>query len=160
MDSFLAAAKVKWFNQNGVLWEAACEGSQLCDTDQLCFKGFLAQYMGLTAILAPYTADGIFSLLATSAVAVGQHCMWGTNSTMCSGYWTQTPTPSEYIAGVGPQMSALNVFNANMLNPLFAAAGAGNATVVTNSTGGTSQGNPDAGSQQPTLTMYVFSHSS
>jgi mannan endo-1,6-alpha-mannosidase len=116
--------------------------------------------MALATLLAPYTADEIFPLLASTAIAAGQHCTWGANSTMCSGYWTQTPTPSEYVAAVGPQMSALNVFNANMLNPSFMAAGLGNTTVVTNTTGGTSQGNPDAGSEQPTFTMYTFSHTS
>jgi mannan endo-1,6-alpha-mannosidase len=155
MENFLGSAKVKWFDKNGVLWEAACEGSHMCNSDQLCFKGFLAQYMSLTTLMAPYTADGIFPLLASSAVTAGTHCTWGTNSTMCSGYWTQTPDPSEYVAAVGPQMSALNLFNANMLNPVFLGLTTGpGTTVVTNTTGGTSQGNPNAGANQPSITMF------
>jgi hypothetical protein len=65
---------------------------------------------------------------------------------MCSGYWTKDPDPSEYTAAVGPQMSALNLFNANLLHPSHLVNT--NTTVATNSTGGTSQGNPNAGSGQ------------
>ena len=102
--------------------------------------------MALTALLVPSTGNIIFPLLASSATAAGQHCIWDSSGTMCSGYWTQSPDPSEYITALGPQMSALNLFNANLLHPSHMVNV--NTTVATNFTGGTSQGDPNAGSGQ------------
>jgi len=53
-------------------------------------------------------------------------------------FWTSDSAPVTY--GVGQQMSALNVFNANMLK--FTT----DAKVLTSNTGGNSTGNVDAGS--------------
>lgn len=135
LDSLLAAAKTKFFS-NGVIWEPACEQNYNCDTDQLCFKGFLAQYLALVARMAPYTAADIVPLLESSATAAASHCNTGTNNTMCSMFWTTDSGPQ--TTGVGQQMSALNVFNANMLK--FT-----EVSVVTSSTGGNSTGNVNAG---------------
>ena len=142
----MKAASSEWFD-NGILWEPACERYQGCNTDQLCFKGFLAQYMGLATIMAPGIADEIFPLLASSAVAAGTHCESGSTGTMCSPYWTKdfdhafTPT-------VGAQMTALNLFNANMINPRLSRIDG--TVIVTNTTGGTSPGNPQAGPNSET----------
>ena len=145
VDRFITSFQSRWF-QNGTIWEAACEQTHSCNTDQFCFKGFLAQYMALTALLIPSTGNIIFLLLASSASATAQHCIWDSSGTMCSGYWTQSPDPSEYITAVGPQMSALNLFNANLLHPGHMVNV--NTTVATNLTGGTSLGDPNAGSGQ------------
>ena len=156
VDGFLTALQPRWF-QNGTLWEAACEPTRACDPDQLCFKGFLAQYMALTALLIPSTAPTIFPLLASSALVVGNHCIWDQTGQMCSGYWTLAPNSSEYSAAVGPQMSALNLFNANLLNPEFVIP---NTTVASNGSGGTSLGNPSAGSGQLPIPGYEHISSS
>jgi len=102
------------------------------------FKGFLAQYLALVTRMAPYTTADVNALLATSATAAASHCNAGTNGTMCTMFWTTSDGPA--TLGVGQQMSALNVFNANLLK--FAA---NSAEVVTSASGGTSQGNPNAG---------------
>jgi hypothetical protein len=72
---------------------------------------------------------------------------------MCSGYWLRDPDPSEYTPAVGPQMSALNLFNANLLHPAY--IGNGNVMVASNSTGGISLGDPNAGSGQLPIPRYV-----
>lgn len=53
-------------------------------------------------------------------------------------WWTAAGASGPVSLGVGQQMSALNVFNANMMQ--FMAK-----SVSTAQDGGTSQGNPDAG---------------
>lgn len=135
MDALLAAAKTKFFN-NGTIWEPKCEPSGHCDPDQTTFKGFLAQYLGLVAHLVPYTASEIYPLLKSSALAAGDHCIVGTSGEMCSMLWTTEPDNT--APTMGPQMSALNVFLANMM--AFS-----NAQVVSQKSGGTSEGNPGAG---------------
>ena len=137
MDSLLTAAKAKFF-VNGVIYEPACETGFTCNIDQMNFKGFLAQYLALVTRMAPYTTDDINALLQTSATAAASHCNAGTNGTMCTMFWTVNDGPA--TLGVGQQMSALNVFNANLLKFV-----SNSAEVVTSSSGGTSQGNPNAG---------------
>jgi mannan endo-1,6-alpha-mannosidase len=141
VDALLAAAKSKFFN-NGTIWEPACEPpGQSCDPDQTTFKGFLAQYLALVARLVPYTATEIYPLLESSALAAGNHCNVGTSGQMCSMLWTTKPDDTTPV--MGPQMSALNVFLANMMT--FS-----NSKVTTQKTGGTSEGNPGAGTSTST----------
>lgn len=64
---------------------------------------------------------------------------------MCSGYWTNAPDPSEYQPALGPQITALNLFNANLLGPQHLN---GTTYVASNNTGGTSIGDPNGGSGQ------------
>jgi len=102
--------------------------------------------MGLTTQLASYTAAALNPLLQTSATAAANYCNQGTNDTQCTMWWTGTAGPA--TLGVGQQMSALNVFNANMMK--FTAI-----TPTTAGNGGTSVGNPDAGnSNSNQLTPY------
>ena len=88
--------------------------------------------------MAPYTADQIFPLLATSAVAAGATCT-GTGATMtCSLQWT-LGTYDGRARGVGELLSLFNVLNSNLIKFV--------APPVTGNTGGTSQGDPNAGTQ-------------
>lgn len=147
LDAFIGAAQVKFFS-NGILWEPACETNFNCDIDQFCFKGFLAQYLALTSQLAPYTAAGIIPLLESSATAAAKFCNQGNNGTECTMWWTTTQGP--VTLGVGQQMSALNVFNSNMFKFM-------GATVDSSVSGGTSQGNPNAGApSSDQLLVYYF----
>jgi hypothetical protein len=64
---------------------------------------------------------------------------------MCSMFWTtETGDP---VQGVGQQMSALNVFNANMMK--FT-----QNQVVSQNTGGSSIGDPGAGSSTNSMVTY------
>jgi mannan endo-1,6-alpha-mannosidase len=135
LNAFIAAAKTKFFD-NGIIWEPACETNFNCDNDQFCFKGFLAQYMALATQLAPFTTAAVEPLLASSATAAAQYCDTGANGTMCTMWWTGAVGPA--TVGVGQQMSALNVFNANMVKFM-------DISVDTGNNGGTSEGNPNAG---------------
>jgi len=102
--------------------------------------------MGLATQLASYTSVAINPLLQTSANAAAKYCNQGTNNTQCTMWWTGAVGPA--TLGVGQQMSALNVFNANMMKFIVAAP-------TTSQNGGTSVGNPDAGnSNSDQLTPY------
>lgn len=148
LNSLISAAQERFF-ANGVLWEPACETNFNCDKDQFCFKGFLAQYMATTTQLASYTAGTINPLLATTASTAAKFCNQGANNTQCTMWWTTNSGP--LTIGVGQQMSALNVFNANMLKFMKT------SSVTTANSGGTSQGNPNAGStSSDQLTTYHY----
>jgi mannan endo-1,6-alpha-mannosidase len=106
----------------------------------------LARWLGATAIIAPFTHDAIMAKLQTSAVAAAKTCIGGTHGTSCNSYWLGGATwPPIY--GVGQQMAALEVIQANLIKTSVGPAN--NAT-------GISQGNADAGADDPG-TLIVFS---
>ena len=92
--------------------------------------------MAATTKVAPWTADQILPLLASSAQAAALSCSGGNGSpTVCGTKWTTGAYDG--VTGVGQQMSALEVIQSNLIKKV--------AGPVSNSTGGTSQGNPSAG---------------
>ena len=137
MDKLLANAITKFFKTPGnILYEPACEVAQTCNTDQTSFKGFLAEYLGYVTQMVPYTAAQIFPLLAKSAVAAGSTCTGQGVGMTCSMHWT-LGTYDGRTRGVGEHLSLLNVLNANMVKYV--------PPPLTHNTGGTSAGNPNAG---------------
>lgn len=91
--------------------------------------------MAATTKVAPWTADQILPLLASSAQAAAQSCSGGNDGATCGTKWTQSGWDGAY--GVGQQMSALEVIQSNLIKKV--------SGPVSNSTGGTSKGNPSAG---------------
>lgn len=73
-------------------------------------------------------------LRASAQGAAGQ-CSGGTDGVTCGRRWTQPNWDGKF--GPGEQMSALSVIQANLISKVVAP--------VTNDTGGTSKGNPSAG---------------
>jgi mannan endo-1,6-alpha-mannosidase len=146
-EGFLQAALVFFTGTNGtdtnrtIMFEAACErnvpGAPLsCNTDQRSFKAYLSRWLAATTLLAPWTADTIMPLLQSSALAAAQSCSGGSDGVTCGNKWWVTGWDRLY--GVGEQMSALEVIQSNLVararGPLSGA------------TGGTSRGDPSAGS--------------
>jgi mannan endo-1,6-alpha-mannosidase len=86
--------------------------------------------------MAPYTAQEIYPLLATSAIAAGATCSGVGAGMTCSMQWT-LGTYDGRARGVGEQLSLFNVINSNLVKFV--------GPPVTHSTGGTSTGNPNAG---------------
>lgn len=121
--------------QPNVMREYACEGNGNCDVDQRSFKGYLARWMGLTARLAPWTRDLIMPKLKGSAEAAAQQCS-GRGNNICGLRWTESTYDGN--AGVGEQMSALEVIQANLIEEVDGP--------VTEKSGGTSKGDAAAGS--------------
>jgi mannan endo-1,6-alpha-mannosidase len=92
--------------------------------------------------MAPYTAAQIYPLLASSAVAAGATCQGVGAGMICSMQWT-LGTYDGRARGVGEQLSLFNVINSNLVKFV--------APPLTNQTGGTSQGDPNAGTTSPTI---------
>ncbi|KAF2807192.1 mannan endo-1,6-alpha-mannosidase [Mytilinidion resinicola] len=115
--------------------EVACEVTQKCDVDQWSFKAYLSRWMAISAQIAPFTAAKITPLLQASAKAAAKQCNGGTDGTECGSRWFQDTCDGN--VGVGQSMSALSVINANLIASAKAPLSA--------DTGGTSKGNPAAG---------------
>ncbi|KAI1500650.1 glycosyl hydrolase family 76-domain-containing protein [Biscogniauxia marginata] len=141
VDGLLNSTEEIFFFGNGtenrIMIEVACEGVNLCDVDQQSFKAYLSRWMAATTKWAPWTFDRIKTLLQNSAIAAAQQCTGGDNGRMCGLKWANNSGQWDGTTGVGQQMAAMEVVLANMIQQAKAP--------VTNSTGGTSVGDPSAG---------------
>jgi mannan endo-1,6-alpha-mannosidase len=121
-----------------VAYEVACESTLKCTTDMFSFKSYLTRWLASTIKLAPFTHDAIMARLKPSAVAAAAQCTGGDNGRTCGLSWNSGKYDGTF--GVGQQMAAMSAVIVTMadlvdLPPPF-----------TNATGGTSKGNPNAGS--------------
>lgn len=117
------------------MWEIECETRENCDNDQKSFKAYLSRWMAATTKVAPWTRDQVYAKLTPSAQAAAAACDGGTTGTQCGLKWT-TGTWDGTI-GIGQQMDALEVIQSHLITDVKAP--------VTGNTGGTSQGDPSAG---------------
>lgn len=132
--------------------EVACETQGTCNNDQPSFKAYLSRWMAATAQIAPFTEGEIMRKLRASAIGAAQQCSGGPQSRTCGRHWT-SPTWDGKL-GPGEQMSALSVIQANLIQKVPPPA--------TAAKGGTSKGNPNAGTQgdnpnilDPSLTRKI-----
>ena len=119
-----------------IMVEVACEPQGTCDYDQPSFKAYLSRWMAATVQLAPFTANFILPKLNACAQGAAQQCSGGTDGVTCGRQWYSSTWDGKY--GVGEQMSALSVIQANLITKV--------GPPVTQDSGGTSKGNPSAGS--------------
>ena len=138
-------------NPPNVMYEVACEGPSTCDTDNYSFKAYLARWMVASTKYAPFIYETVMTKIAASAQAAAAQCSGGSNGQMCGMKWTNG-AQWDGTQGVGQQMGALEVIQANLINNV--------AVPVTNKTGGTSKGDPGAGSgganTNPTLSQSTI----
>lgn len=118
------------------MFEAACEGVGTCNTDNKSFKAYMSRWMAATTKVAPYTYDIVMARLRASATAAALQCSGGPDGETCGLRWTQGAT-YDGSAGVGEQMSAMEVFQTLLLEKVDGP--------VKEATGGTSKGDPSAG---------------
>ncbi|GAM82862.1 hypothetical protein ANO11243_008480 [Dothideomycetidae sp. 11243] len=118
-----------------VMYEVACEPGNNCDTDQLSFKAYLARWMAASLKVAPYLESSMMPYLKTSAQAAAAQCNGGSDGITCGTKWTASTWDGTY--GVGQQMSALEVIQSLLIDSV--------PGPLTNKTGGTSVGDPAAG---------------
>lgn len=141
VDGLLNGTDVFFFSdENGsppVMIEIACEGVGLCNLDQQSFKAYLSRWMAATTKWAPWTYDKIKPLLANSAQAAAQQCTGGENGRMCGLKWANNSGQWDGTSGVGQQMAAMEIVLANMIHE--------SERPVTNTSGGTSTGDPTGG---------------
>lgn len=117
--------------------EVACEPSASCNYDQPSFKAYLSRWMAATIQLAPWTYDTIKPKLRDSANGAAGQCSGGNDGETCGRFWYTTKWDGKF--GVGEEMSALSVIQSNLITKV--------KPPVTQQKGGTSIGNPSAGSQ-------------
>lgn len=146
-----------YFFSEGIATEPSCElpDKVQCDTDQLSFKGYVHRWLATTAQLADIVNEPIMAALKTSAAAAATSCADVANendygTATCGFRWTTGAY--EGPSGAGQQMNVLGALMSLLVavDPGAAAASA----PVTNSTGGTSVGNPNAGGK-PTVSRQL-----
>ena len=125
--------------------EIACEPQVTCDYDQPSFKAYLSRWMAATMQIAPFTTEFITPKLQKSAAGAAGQCSGGPNGNTCGRHWYQSTWDGQ--KGVGEQMSALSVIQANLISKV--------APPVTAKSGGTSKGNPAAGSGGDNPVQYM-----
>lgn len=108
-----------------------------CTTDMLSFKGYDHRWMAQTTQLASFTHDQVMTVLKTSAQAAISQCNGGDTGRQCGFQWSSGTFDGS--VGAGQQMDALGAVMSLLVD-------AGASAPVTNSTGGTSVGNSNAGS--------------
>ncbi|KAI1389302.1 glycoside hydrolase family 76 protein [Hypoxylon trugodes] len=125
---------------NGTLYEPSCEGG-ICKADMLSYKGYVHRWLAAATQVAPFCKDRVLKLLRSSAEAAVKQCTGGDNGRQCGFHWTTRVYDGQ--TGAGQQMDVLgalcSLLTANAKAP------------VTNSTGGTSVGDPNAGSRTTSL---------
>jgi mannan endo-1,6-alpha-mannosidase len=128
-------ARFFFYENTDTMFEIACEPRANCNVDQLSFKAYLTRWMAGTAKVAPQHYDAIMKRLRGSAIAAAKQCTGGTKGITCGTRWYEDGWDGTY--GVGQQMNALEIFQTNLEDQV--------AGPLSNSTGGTSKGNPSAG---------------
>jgi mannan endo-1,6-alpha-mannosidase len=128
-----------------IMKEQACEavnpdGSDTCDVDQRSFKAYLARWIAATIVRAPFTYPQLKPILEATANAAAAVCTGGPNGTSCGAKWWKGANFDGQV-GVGQQMSALEVIQSNLITEVTGP--------VTEGNGGTSKGNPSAGTTSP-----------
>ncbi|KAL4898729.1 glycosyl hydrolase family 76-domain-containing protein [Aspergillus ambiguus] len=123
-----------FFPEDDVMSEVACEPHDTCNIDQRSFKAYLSRWMAHTVQIAPFTYDMLMPKLRASAAAAALQCNGPGNA--CGLRWTRG-ADFDGSTGVGEQMAALEVFQANLVDSV--------EKRVTASTGGISKGDPNAG---------------
>ncbi|KAJ4386252.1 hypothetical protein N0V93_009145 [Gnomoniopsis smithogilvyi] len=137
VDGLLGGIDVFFIGADKIMSEVACESVHLCDNDEQSFKAYLARWMAAATKWAPWIYDTVKPLLESSATAAARQCTGGGNGRMCGLMWTNNNGQWDGTTGVGQQMAAMEIVLANMINHT--------SSPVTNLTGGTSVGNPNAG---------------
>lgn len=106
----------------------------------LSYKAYLTRWMAAATKVAPFIYDRVIAVLQTSAKAAAAQCVGSPadhpNGRMCGLQWSKNGV-WDGTSGVGQQMAALEVVTSNLIQKA--------RDPLTNSTGGTSVGNPNAG---------------
>ncbi|KAH9885191.1 glycoside hydrolase family 76 protein [Xylariomycetidae sp. FL2044] len=139
----LVGAIERVFFVDGIAWEPTCEDSGHCTEDMLSFKGYVHRWMAVATQVAPFVKDKITSFLSTSTAAAVKQCTGGDNGRQCGFHWKSGVYDG--VTGAGQQMNVLGALCSMLLDDA--------QVPVTNSTGGTSGGNPNAGGSSSTNTV-------
>jgi len=137
----LVDATIRIFFPENIAYEIACEEHMSCTTDMLSFKGYVHRWMAITTQVAPFTAPKILPVLKASAQAAILTCTGEASGRACGFRWNTKAYDGSH--GAGQQMNVLGAVSSLLIEQA--------RVPLTNSTGGTSKGDPNAGSQSDTF---------
>jgi mannan endo-1,6-alpha-mannosidase len=155
VEKLVAATDTFFPEQYGggdIMVEVACDPQGTCNNDQPSFKAYLARWMAATVQIAPFTEEIIMKRLRASALGAAKQCSGGPQGRTCGRQWYNPVYDGK--TGVGEEMSALSVIQANLIQKV--------APPLTADTGGVSRSDPSAGTQgddpvilDPTMTRKI-----
>ncbi|KAK3348631.1 glycoside hydrolase family 76 protein [Lasiosphaeria hispida] len=131
------------FFPEDIAFEVPCEGRQgACTADMISFKGYVHRWLSVVTKLVPETSDRILKVLRTSATAAARQCTGGETGRRCGFYWSggvYVDPAVDKTSGAGEAMSALAAVSSLLVTEVDPPA--------TNTSGGISKGDPNAGSR-------------
>jgi len=137
----LLDATLKNFFPKDIMYEVPCEGRKgACSTDMLSFKGYVHRWLAVTTQVAPFTREKILPVLQKSTEAAVKQCTGGDSGRACGFYWSggsYVDVAVDGTSGAGEQMNVLAAVSSLLIEDAEPPA--------TNSTGGISKGDPNAG---------------
>lgn len=135
-----------YFANDGVAFEPSCEPAPgSCNSDMESYRGFMHRWMANSIQMAPFLYDKFMPTLKTSAAAGVKQCTGGDNGRMCGFHWTSGKYDG--LTGASLQMNVLGALTALLMPSVD--------PPLTNSTGGTSKGDPNAGSDKVELPTFA-----
>ncbi|KAL5347942.1 hypothetical protein ACLOAV_007354 [Pseudogymnoascus australis] len=141
VEKLLARTIINFFPK-GIATEL-CEAELNCSIDMYAQKAFLTRWMAASAKIAPFIYEDVMKVMRTSAVAAAAQCSGGETGRVCGLSWGKKEQ-YDGTKGVGQQMAAMEVIQSLLIKQA--------RNIVSNTTGGTSQGDPDAGIKEVDLT--------
>lgn len=133
-------AALSHFFPKGIAVERACENVETCTTDMVSFKGYVHRWLSQVTHLAAFTQDKILPVLANSTAAAIAQCTGGDTGRACGFKWASGEFDGN--VGAGQTMNVLAAVSALLMEKT--------PPPLTAKSGGTSKGNPDAGSKGDT----------
>ncbi|EAL86486.1 glycoside hydrolase family 76 protein [Aspergillus fumigatus Af293] len=119
-----------------IMSEVLCEPNEVCNDNEILFKGLVTSWLAFTALLVPSTYDRILPKLQGSAVAAGATCT-GNGNNSCGVRWYTSKWDG--WTGMEEQISVTDVLSVSLITTKHKGP-------VTSTTGGNSTSNPTAGS--------------
>ncbi|KAL2803254.1 glycoside hydrolase [Aspergillus granulosus] len=115
--------------------EYLCEAKELCNFNEILFKGIVSSWLAFVSLIVPETYDQIFPKLQTSAQAAALSCSGMDNNT-CGVRWYQSKWDG--WVGMEEQIIATDILSSVLVSEKHTAP-------LTSTTGGNSTSNPNAG---------------
>ncbi|KAH6685100.1 family 76 glycoside hydrolase [Plectosphaerella plurivora] len=141
------------FFPNNTAYEVSCEPRPgTCTADMIMFKGFIHRWLPTVAQLAPFTAERILPVLRDSTEAAIKQCTAGNSGRVCGFFWSSgayMPMPENTVGRTSGAGEALNVLSA--VTGLLIGE---EKQILTGDTGGTSQGDANAGHGESTERVF------
>ena len=143
LDKLLDSALKRFFPKE-IAKEYQCEDSITCNRDMVTFKGYMHRWLAQTTTIIPSLADKLRPILRKSAEAAIKQCTGGPSGRACglrweSGKYFYPRLDKDATSGAGEAMNVFAAVSALLVDQEDKAP-------VTNTSGGTSAGDPNAGS--------------